>query len=443
VRRLTLFFAALVFLTSHAFAVTVRNVPPQMVEVCKSPGCKYSTITAGLAAITDASVSKRYTLMVGPGRYDEGPVVGKSYVMIVGSDPNTTILRNTSASLPPSGAALQFPADATEAGVQGMMLVGGQGVEIATSTVNVTLYVDHCILGSVDSNVYHASSGATIDTVHSTSSATGGITTVYVSNSIHRSQFDNIAFAGNIYYIGYNNDFRVNLTGFTNQMSVWRNISFTAQSPFFSETGSRVNITTDNTGNAIKALQYTNASGSALQGGGADLSDVEIIINTTNASRTQSTTCLDIGTVVANSFGYRFVFNNVRCRINQTSTSGAVVGMAIASDADYANTPFRWMGGRIELAGGASRTDVTNAVVAAGATVLLYGVEHTGVYSGAGTTNVVSSPLNATQVIRNTPIATAPATCSIGDQYMDTSGAVCFCTAGNTWTNVSGVGACT
>lgn len=46
-------------------------------------------------------------------------------------------------------------------------------------------------------------------------------------------------------------------------------------------------------------------------------------------------------------------------------------------------------------------------------------------------------------VITLLTIATAPATCNIGDYYIDTSGGVCFCTAANTWTNVSGVGNCT
>lgn len=39
--------------------------------------------------------------------------------------------------------------------------------------------------------------------------------------------------------------------------------------------------------------------------------------------------------------------------------------------------------------------------------------------------------------------ATAPATCSIGDFYVDTSGAYCGCTATNTWSNFTGTGSCT
>jgi hypothetical protein len=39
--------------------------------------------------------------------------------------------------------------------------------------------------------------------------------------------------------------------------------------------------------------------------------------------------------------------------------------------------------------------------------------------------------------------ATAPAACTLGDVYMDSSGAYCVCTSANTWTNTTGVGACT
>lgn len=37
---------------------------------------------------------------------------------------------------------------------------------------------------------------------------------------------------------------------------------------------------------------------------------------------------------------------------------------------------------------------------------------------------------------------TAPATCAIGDFYVDNSGAACACTASNTWSNMTGTGTC-
>lgn len=80
-----------------------------------------------------------------------------------------------------------------------------------------------------------------------------------------------------------------------------------------------------------------------------------------------------------------------------------------------ANTGLRWAGAdnpRIQ-AGGVDALSVTTA--------------------GATVNNILSI----------TPQATAPATCvAATDIYTDTSGALCFCTAADTWTNVSGVGSC-
>lgn len=52
--------------------------------------------------------------------------------------------------------------------------------------------------------------------------------------------------------------------------------------------------------------------------------------------------------------------------------------------------------------------------------------------------------LTNVEVFRTAPLVTAPAACSIGDWYVDTSGAYCACTATNTWTNMTPLtGACT
>ena len=39
-------------------------------------------------------------------------------------------------------------------------------------------------------------------------------------------------------------------------------------------------------------------------------------------------------------------------------------------------------------------------------------------------------------------LATAPATCTVGAEYRDSSGAVCYCSATNTWEQTNGVGTC-
>jgi len=67
-------------------------------------------------------------------------------------------------------------------------------------------------------------------------------------------------------------------------------------------------------------------------------------------------------------------------------------------------------------------------------------------YSGTVTTQPLRHETGAlvAGVFSVVPTATAPATCTAAqDIYTDTSGALCFCTSTNTWTNASGVGACT
>ena len=46
-------------------------------------------------------------------------------------------------------------------------------------------------------------------------------------------------------------------------------------------------------------------------------------------------------------------------------------------------------------------------------------------------------------ILSLTPKASAPGTCSIGDFYVDTSGAACACSATNTWSNMHATGSCT
>jgi hypothetical protein len=45
-------------------------------------------------------------------------------------------------------------------------------------------------------------------------------------------------------------------------------------------------------------------------------------------------------------------------------------------------------------------------------------------------------------ILSITPKATAPASCSIGDFYVDTDGAACACSATDTWSNMHGTGTC-
>ena len=124
-------------------------------------------------------------------------------------------------------------------------------------------------------------------------------------------------------------------------------------------------------------------------------------------------------------------------------TTADLIAFNIDADADHDGWTVNVVGGSIRRSGGdtANSYDVDNAETAAGFTVNLYGVAHEGKVTGAGTTNIFNSPLTS-GVIRNTPLAAAPATCSIGDRYTDTSGADCYCSASNTWQITNATGSC-
>lgn len=62
--------------------------------------------------------------------------------------------------------------------------------------------------------------------------------------------------------------------------------------------------------------------------------------------------------------------------------------------------------------------------------------------SGPTITFTAAAPITVSTTLAITAQATAPATCSIGHIYSDTSGAMCACTAANTWSNMTATGAC-
>lgn len=64
----------------------------QVVRVKKNPGAgEFSSLTAALASITDASPTKIYLINMGPGDYIEPPILMKQWVYISGVEQNTSI----------------------------------------------------------------------------------------------------------------------------------------------------------------------------------------------------------------------------------------------------------------------------------------------------------------------------------------------------------------
>ena len=95
---------------------------------------------------------------------------------------------------------------------------------------------------------------------------------------------------------------------------------------------------------------------------------------------------------------------------------------------------------------------VKPSTIGSGTITTGYGFYHGGIHDDAGTEysfyaaeDEAHFGANVTigDILSLAPKATAPATCGIGDFYVDTSGAACACTAANTWSNMTGTGACT
>jgi len=132
-------------------------------------------------------------------------------------------------------------------------------------------------------------------------------------------------------------------------------------------------------------------------------------------------------------------------RASSTDSSvGAGNAMAIGNFGDTNSGADFWLDGVVMEQSAADSTYndlyISEAAIGVGSTINVndssYAVDDYTDGDGAG--------IGGIRIIRSRfAQVTAPTLCTIGDSYTDTSGAVCACTATNTWTNMSGVGACT
>lgn len=391
---------------------------PQTRLVCKS-GCFYSTIQSAVNSITDATATKRYTAYVMPGDYAE-TVTMKSYVSLVGADKmSTRILGSGDVD------AVKIPADITEVGITNLTLGESGVVADGANTVPMTVYVWDCLLGIVD--------------------GTGGVQgdsqdCIYISNKVKvfsfgnlcRSTFDGITVGPNSTYVGEGNAFELDNKSNDFQMRVWRTGGTGAQ---IYEHGSRVSVLSTTNNQPIEGLSLTSAFNpeTATQGYQFSIRDTDIEIRTTNASRTNTTTCFNLPAfALTNSNASLADFSGSNCRMIASGSSVPLVGLGIASDADFSNWTVRWNGGWISMSGGASRTDVNNADTAI--VPILTGVEHSGTYSGAGAVTGGDVRVGGfTTRLLGRVGDLAAATCTGNEIALDNGGAnkeICICDGG-------------
>lgn len=114
-------------------------------------GATFTTITAALASISDASQKKQYVLYVGAGTYNE-VVISKSWVFIQGDDPETTIV---SAPATMAFGTKGTVIGASNAAIQNLTVqstgIGPKSWAMAVAADNVTNFdVENCRLISID-----------------------------------------------------------------------------------------------------------------------------------------------------------------------------------------------------------------------------------------------------------------------------------------------------
>lgn len=458
-RRIAAAFVALLLLGSDlAFARTVRYLPPQTLEVCSS-GCAYTTIGSALAAISDASPTKPYLILPAPGDYPEA-LTWKSYVTMECEDRNTTRIGCATGA---GCDSITLTQDITNASFFNCAIVGSQPFKYASGGTPAASIVQirNCYIGTNDTSWNSVASRDGILTV-----ATGAPRSTYSQGNIYRSAFDTIRISDGDFLYSKGDQFELIVAS---AIGLTPRVLSTISGGFILMSDFRVQIT-DSLGTSGSAfVNFLDYSGSGTTSNltRVQFSGGDIRIDGTNGSRNSPARCFYFRSAATSVTPVQAFITNVNCTIVSASASSTNAAVEVDSDGDHANWVILRQGGKDDLQGAANRWDLDNADTTANAgcsgsgtpyscctgsgtgtcgfRVTIDGVVQAGNYTGAGIgtiTTLLKDVHLPTDVIRNSCLATAPATCSIGDSYCDTSGANCFCTAANTWTNMTGVGAC-
>jgi hypothetical protein len=403
----------------HGFATTATTfgVPSDTTLTVCGVGCEYTTIQDAIDSITDSVVGPRhYTIRI-TGEIPAAAVqVNKPYLAIIGDVPTKITTLTVSSNMDD----LYF---------ENLSSAGNNSV-VATATYakRVTHRFNRWRQTAVsDETFWWQAAGANLRVVNSELScrlacvALGNDAIYYGSGNTYNIT----GVTAGARFIDVPNDSGGNYAGGAQVMEVAPRV-----------------LISDNTNTTIEAMRINEVNGTATQPSVWNIYDPQIVIVSTNASRTSRMACFNFATAATSSFTNSFNLWNANCSITSASASGELDGVLIANDADLATWSVNWSGGRIQLSGGATRFDVNNAAAVAGFSVTLSGVATGGSYTGAGVANITGSAIHTGGRLYQFPLATAPATCAIGDRYADTSGADCFCKAANTWEITNATGAC-
>lgn len=374
--RARLFLSILLFealLCWPAYAKVSAYIPPRTVEVCTSGNCKYSTITAALAAITDATSTNPYIIRLHAGIYLESPLTWKSFVYLVGDGPESTKVYCSGSCI-----TITHPDGTDDCGFQDVAIAGWKPVVTSgTGATGATLEFENVALGSIDGTLGTNSIDCILDDL-----STGAGRTYEFNNSVCRSTFDTVRLrrdntfraVGSTFYIVSVSSISVNPRVF--------GADSTGNSFYLSNV--QAYITDTGTSGSLWGMVILGSSPAPSVAESIQLNNVSFVISE-GSSRTGATKCINFSASGDASTDVPVKLNNVMCQITRASSSGTISSLEIdASNHD------EWVidvnGFTSSLAGGATRNDIDNAETIAGFSLNVCGLLSGGVYTGAGTT---------------------------------------------------------
>lgn len=356
-------------------------------EVCRA-GCRYTTVAAALADISDNSTSRRYLLLLQPGDYYE-KVTLKSYVSIAGTDRATTRIMGN--GLVATGG-VEISADVTEVSISNLTIGGTNALKgIGTSTVRTKVYVSNVNLGIIDGTSYPTKTQSSFDCIRDDS----GLRDFFVSGAICRTVNDGFVigtgdrfYNSGVTYAIEDADYGAAVTS----VRLWlMGLAAGNAAAELYESNFIVNVRmTRSDSSAVVRLLDLEPQGTPATGTIVDMSGGIVTVSTVDTGSNDIIFAY-LGATVANSAASTVTIRNVRLTISSPSSSSALKAVDIVSDVDHANWTVNWTGGSISLSGGATRTDVNNAETVGGFLLSLSGIDHAGVYTGAGTVSTADT----------------------------------------------------
>jgi hypothetical protein len=401
-------------------------------QVCKN-GCLYSTVQAAVTACGTPTSTSRCIVYIMPGDYDETPIL-IDYIDLVGTSAGAVRIRGSDLTLQYGVNLSNGTSSNNGNNVLANLTIGGRYAIAAgdggSGSTRKYLIILSSIIGITDGSENGTKTQIAI-------SPRGG---------------EDVYAEGNVYFgteaCLYSTGASGNMTSTTYRGSGNTcNISATTDTAIAAyqkgdecadifEAAPIIYISSDSTTKNVSAVLNNRANGSGGDAcNGADLGafitmrNAAIHIETTNTGRTATTACLRADTNIS-AGTTKIDMGGSSCEIIAVSGDAASVleGVHITADTHHSATDIRWIGGRIRLSGGGTRNDANNAETVGGFSLTLGDIDSTqGTVTGAGTTTILRELLPS-GAIRNTGLASKPASCIVGDTYIDnTAGAVAFC----------------